>query len=69
MQAGKNKGLGGGGKKTEMKPKRTISDCNSWFLFPITKQEKVLQGFKGAASTGLKNDLTLGAPARCLTPL
>ena len=45
-----------------MKPKRTISDCNSWFLFPITEQdEKVLQGFVGTASTGVKNDLTLNA--------
>lgn len=48
--------------KKEMKPKRTISDCNSWFLFPITEQdEKVLQGFVGTASTVVKNDLTLNA--------
>lgn len=63
MQAGKKC------KKTEMEPKRTISDCNSWFLFHITEQdEKVLQGFIGTASPVLKDDLTLGALARCLAP-
>lgn len=53
-----------------MKPKRTISDRNSWFLFHITEQdEKVLQGFIGTISTVLKDDLTLNALARCLAPL
>lgn len=53
-----------------MKPKRTISDCNSWFLFHITEQdEKVLQGFIGTAYTVLKDDLTLNVLARCLDPL
>lgn len=57
-------------KKTEMKPKRTISDCNSWFLFHITEQdEKVLQSFIGTASTVLNDDLTLNALARWLAPL
>lgn len=57
-------------KKTEMKPKRTISDCNSWFLFHITEQdEKVSRGFIGTAYTVLKDDLTLSALARCLDPL
>lgn len=56
--------------KTEMKPRRTISDCNSRFLVLITKQdEKVVQGFVGTASSVLKNDLTPSAPARCLAPL
>ena len=63
MQAGKKC------KKTERKPKGTISDCNSWFLFPITEQdEKVLRGLIGTASTGLQDDLSCRAPARCFAP-
>lgn len=57
-------------KKTEMKPRRTISDCNSWFLFHITERdEKVVQDFAGMAPTVLQDDLTLTALARCSAPL
>lgn len=63
MQAGKKC------KKTEMKPKGTISDCNSWFLFHITEQdEEVLQGLIGTASPGLQDDLSRRAPARRCAP-
>lgn len=57
-------------KKTEMEPERTISDCNSWFLFPITERDgKVVQDFAGMAPTVLQDDLTLtpwpGAQPHC----
>lgn len=65
MQAGGKKC-----KKIEMEPKRTISDCKSWFLFPIMAQdEKVLQGLGGTAALALQSGLSLiawpGAQPHC----
>lgn len=52
-----------------MKPKRTISDCNSWFLFHITERdEKVVQDFTGMAPTVLQGWPHPQCPCQVLRP-